>query len=298
MSNIGERLTSVKREEIDEDDLPEMEGLFKIFLSRAAPKELLEKQSPRCKIQPIDRFRDSSHWVIDRWWTRAEREALGEQSAIAASRGEVESLIQEIDEALEDYDQFIANDDLAEVANSSVVALGTESLFRLFIGKRVLTKNVTQDKSKVPVYSANVFAPMGYIDKSNITDFSHPSVLWGIDGNFEFNLIPPDRIFASTDHCGVIQILDPNIVPEYLLYALNRSRIEESFDRSFRASLANMRQFVVSIPVNTAGEFDVETQKQIAERYTAGLQKKEKLESLKEKFDGIFEGYISSTHIS
>lgn len=297
VSNIGERLTSVKREEIDEDDLPEMESLFKIFLSRAATKELLEKQSPRCKIQPIDRFKDSSHWVVDRWWTRAEREALGEQSAVAASRGEVESLIEEMDAALEDYDQFIANDDLAEVANSKVIALGTESLFRLFIGKRVLTKNVTQDTTKIPVFSANVFAPMGYIDRSNITDFNYPSILWGIDGNFEFNLVPAGFVFASTDHCGVIQILDSNIVPEYLLYALNRSRIEESFDRSFRASLANMRQFVVSIPTNEAGEFDVEAQKLIAQRYTTGIEKKERLESLKEKFDGIFEGYISSTHI-
>lgn len=297
VSNIGEKLTSVKREEIAEDDLPEMEGLFKIFLSRSASKELLEKQSPRCKIQDIQRFRDSSHWVINRWWTREEREALGSESPIAGTRTEIDSLLEQIDGALEDYDQFISNDPLEAISTSKEVALGTTELIKLFIGRRYLTKEVTQDTTKIPVYSANVFAPMGFTDKSKKKMvYDYPAILWGIDGNFDFNLVPAGFVFAPTDHCGVIQILDHNIVPEYLLYALNMRRIEESFDRSFRASLTNMRQFTITIPTDENGDFDVAAQKLIANRYTQVVQKKEKLEALKEKFDGIFSGYIASTH--
>jgi type I restriction-modification system DNA methylase subunit len=299
VSNIGERLTSVKREEINEDDLPEMEGLFRIFTSKGASKELIEKQSGRCKIQDVERFRSTSHWVVDRWWSRNERIALGaEESVTSASRNEIESLVREFNAALTEYDQFISTDALAAVPNTAEVVLGNTSLFNLFIGPRVLKKNAGKAVGDIPVYSANVFAPMGFAEKSNIEDFSHPCIRWGIDGNFDFNLVAAGEIFATTDHCGVIQILEPTIMPEYLLYALNLRRMEESFDRSFRASLTNMRQFTITIPVDRNGKFDVEAQTLIAAQFTGAREKKERLATIKEKLDSIFDGYLTSKHLS
>lgn len=49
--------------------------------------------------------------------------------------------------------------------------------------KRVLNKQLSPD-AEVPVYSANVKEPFGYIDDLLITDFSVPSILWGIDGDW------------------------------------------------------------------------------------------------------------------
>lgn len=298
VSNIGERLTSVKREEISDDDLPVMEGLFRIFTSKGASKELIEKQSGRCKIQDIEKFRSASHWVINRWWTRDERNALGADELVtSASRNEIDSLVGEFNAALTDYDQFISTDALDAIPNTAEITLGNKSLFNLFIGPRVLKKNAGKTTGEVPVYSANVFAPLGFIEKSNISDFDHPCIRWGIDGNFDFNLVPAGEVFATTDHCGVIQVLDPTIVPEYLLYALNLRRIEESFDRSFRASLTNMRQFTIIIPTDTNGHFDVKAQKLIAAQFTGAQQKRGQLEVIKEKLDSIFDSYIASKHL-
>jgi type I restriction enzyme M protein len=137
-----------------------------------------------------------------------------------------------------------------------------------------LEENAGKGEGEIPIYSVNVFAPMGFAEKSNIEDFSYPCIRWGIDGNFDFNLAAAGEIFATTAHFGVIQILDPNIVPEYLLYALNLSRMEESFDRSFRASLTNMRQFVITIPVYKNGRFDVKAQKEIAAQFTGRVRRK------------------------
>src|ERR1019366_4262270 len=72
-SNIGERLTSVKREEIDDDDLPDMERMFKVFCAdKIGMREWLESQSGRCKIWDVERFRNGAQWVVDRWWTKEE----------------------------------------------------------------------------------------------------------------------------------------------------------------------------------------------------------------------------------
>lgn len=102
VSNIGERLTSVRREDIEADDLPEMESLFRIFMGAPTQtKTILEKHSQRCKIQDIKRFQQEPHWVIDRWWTVQERAALGAlESPEAAARGEVDTRLKCFRDAL------------------------------------------------------------------------------------------------------------------------------------------------------------------------------------------------------
>lgn len=292
VSNIGERLTSVKREEIPDDDLPEMEKFFQVFMpTRAATKDLIEKQAPRCKIQPIKRFQAESHWVIDRWWTREELVAAGiTESAGVATKAEIDAAVVHLSEAIADYEASASLGKLPTVKSKSV-ELGDTSKFNLFIGKRVLTKDTSTDATKIPVYSANVVEPMGYIEKSNIAEFVNPVILWGIDGNFAFNIIPAGTEFATTDHCGVIEILDSSILPEYLLQALYLRRAEESFDRGFRASLSNMRKFSVIFPVIAGGSFDAKAQKVAAGRFTALQEKRATMANAKARLDALFERY-------
>ena len=89
------------------------------------------------------------------------------------------------------------------------------------------------------------------MDVSNLTDFDHDYVLWGIDGNFDFNVKYKVCIqFGTTDHCGTIKILNSDIIPEYLIYRLELKKHELGFDRSLRASLYNMKLVSVDIPFN------------------------------------------------
>jgi type I restriction-modification system DNA methylase subunit len=301
VSNIGERLTSVKREEIQDDDLPEMENLFRIFCAaKSTIKLILEQQSGRCKVQPIEIFRDATHWVIDRWWTKAERLAVGADSASDhAGKQDVGSLLSEFDEALSEHDTFISESAI-NAYPTMPLAMGDKVRFKLFIGPRYLVKDVakTEDaENKIPVYSSNVIEPMGYVGKTEITDFSHPTIIWGIDGNFEFSLIEPGVIFEITDHCGAIQILDSTIVPEYLLYALNARKTEEDFNRSFRPSLTNIRQFSVLMPVTGDGSFDAKAQKDIAEKFTGERERREKLSAIKRRLDNIFGRYLDHARL-
>jgi len=140
------------------------------------------------------------------------------------------------------------------------ISLGDEELFGTFIGKRVVKKEVFRSTGEIPLYSANVFQPFGYVEESNIGDFNHDYVLWGIDGNFEFNARHKGEAFATTDHCGAIEILSDDIVPEYLVHQLEVTRYQYGFDRTLRASLANIRTIAVDFPTDANGRLDKDEQ--------------------------------------
>lgn len=140
-----------------------------------------------------------------------------------------------------------------EVPDPAVtVGLSEGSFFALSIGQRVLIAEHVEDG--IPAYSANALVPFGHVRASNLADFSAPSILWGIDGNFDWNFIPAGDIFATTDHCGRLQILDDRLDPEYIYWFLVATRDRCGFDRVYRASLDNMKaEVTVTVPLDRGG---------------------------------------------
>ncbi len=146
------------------------------------------------------------------------------------------------------------------------VSLSDNDLFSMFIGKRLLKKDMRT--SGIPVYSASIETTFGYVSQSNIDDFSKPALLWGIDWIFNWKLIPSNIEFATTDHCGVLHIKHADLDSKYIYYALNATKNQYGFDRTYRASLKNIRDTVtVFVPVREDGLFDVATQANLARKY-------------------------------
>lgn len=162
----------------------------------------------------------------------------------------------------------------------TAVSLGDRSLFELSIGKRVLRSEFTE--RGVPVYSANVLQPFGSIKSSNLTGFDTPSLLWGIDGNFDWNLIPAETEFATTDHCGRLRILSTEIDPDYALWYLKATRWQYGFDRTYRASLGNiMADVTLAIPTDDHGVFSLGRQRSVARSFALLEQtRRQSLEAL------------------
>lgn len=105
------------------------------------------------------------------------------------------------------------------------------AVFNISIGRRVL-KNEVVDTGRFDIYSANVFEPFGKSEHSVLNDFSQPSVLWGIDGDWMVNFIDKDKLFSPTDHCGVIRVLNENeVLPRYLVYPLQKEGETQRFSR-------------------------------------------------------------------
>lgn len=154
-----------------------------------------------------------------------------------------------------------------ETTKSRTVSLNDKSLFELSIGKRLLKKDFFQKDGFIPAYSTNVNVPFAFTKMTNISDFSLPYVIWGIDGDFEFNIMNSGVKFATTDHCGTIKIKSMRIDPVFLMYSLKQIKHQYGFDRGLRASLTNMKKIEISIPLNENGDFDVDIQRKIAEIY-------------------------------
>ena len=135
----------------------------------------------------------------------------------------------------------------AESKADKIVRLSDETIFQVSIGKRVL-KNEFVENGKIPVYSANVIEPFGSIDKLLIEDFSKPSVLWGIDGDWMVNHLPKDYPFYPTDHCGVLRVKDNSINEKYLAFILEKEGKAFEFSRTKRASIDRIQGIKIAVP--------------------------------------------------
>lgn len=134
---------------------------------------------------------------------------------------EYESILMSIQEYRKKIEEFF--DDLDEISNQMGyrMSLSDSNKFDVSIGKRVLNKQLSSD-AEIPVYSANVKEPFGYINDLFITDFSFPSVLWGIDGDWMTAYMPENKKFYPTDHCGILRCKDSDVNPRYLVHILER----------------------------------------------------------------------------
>lgn len=128
-----------------------------------------------------------------------------------------------------------------------LIGLNNKKYFSLFIGKRVKISQ-TENTGDIPVYSANVIQPLGFINKLLIEDFKKASVLWGIDGDWVVKYMPANTKFYPTDHCGVIRVNTNEINTYYLALVLFVVGYEYKFSRNNRASISKISDIKIPVP--------------------------------------------------
>lgn len=164
---------------------------------------------------------------------KIDEECQTARISIERYKGDIESLFQKLD-TVDSYQR-------------SRFSLSDRSKFSVSIGQRVLTSELISN-GEVPVFSANVFEPFGYVDKLLIEDFSQDSILWGIDGDWMVNYYPKNQTFYPTDHCGVLRVLTDEIHPRYMARILETEGKKLNFSRSYRASIDRIQGITFSVP--------------------------------------------------
>jgi len=274
VGEVGET-RDAKRFPIETNDLPGAVSAFKKFradpdaYSGEDPAERID--DPRARVVPIEAFLPEEHWLVDRWWPEEERRALGDlDEAEAISAAELAPRLRDEAEALQRLSELV--DDTAAVEGPAAfrtISLGDPACFRLSIGTRVLKEQLFgKVPGPIPLYSANVTRPFGHVHRSNLEDFSRPSVLWGIDGDFQLAVKQAGVEFATTDHCGRIEILDDRLDPAYCRAAIALARAH-GFDRTLRPSLRRVRALEIAVPIDSEGGFDPHSQRALASLYDA-----------------------------
>ena len=260
VSETGET-RDANRWTIPNNDLNEAAALYNQF--KGSPNTF-RSSAPRCRVVAWAKFDAFDHWMLDRHcWTSGELRELGigEEAPEPLTIEQFNALLQ----GVKVPSIRVSRSDISKVESAEVL-LNDKSLFRLRIGKRVLKRDCVDDG--IPCISANVQDVFGYISQSFlIDDFSVPSLTWGIDGNFDWYLIPAKYRFHPTDHCGVLRVVNENIDPEYLYHSLRSTKTRHGFDRTYRANLTNVGRVSVEIPVRKDGSYDMDAQLEIAKTF-------------------------------
>lgn len=125
--------------------------------------------------------------------------------------------------------------------------LGDKSIFELKIGKRVLDSEL-HAQGKIPVYSANVLKPFGFINKELLENYDKESVLWGIDGDWMVGFMPKNTPFYPTDHCGVLSVKENKGKAKIVQFALENEGAKFGFSRTLRASIERVEGLKIPLP--------------------------------------------------
>ncbi len=161
--------------------------------------------------------------------------------------------LEPTDPKLEDLKNLVQDLPSPPVGGWEKISLSDPHKFSLSIGKRVLDSELSP-QGTIPVYSANVSKPFGYVCHELLEDYDSDCVLWGIDGDWMTNYMPKDTPFYPTDHCGVLRPLDPNIKARVLCHALHQMGQEKGFCRNLRASLQRVKDLKIPLPPLPAQE--------------------------------------------
>ena len=165
---------------------------------------------------------------------KIDEEYYSTRTRIEAYRSKVQAIFEELEV-------------ITQNSTGVKLTLSDKTSFDISIGKRVLNSELVAGGT-IPVFSANVFEPFGFVDKLLIKDFSMDSVLWGIDGDWMVNFYSKNNQFYPTDHCGVLRVLTDKVHPRYMARILEIEGQKMNFSRSYRASIDRVEGISFNVP--------------------------------------------------
>lgn len=268
---IGESRDVNRIETPEKNDLNIMVNLFNQFKGNP---QLFKPESVLCKKIEIDTLTKGRKWIIENYWNREEKELLG-----------ISDEIQTI--SIEDFKEAI-NDMMSELnvlqnnlsksfrkVGFKEIQLGDPSYFEPltsllgYTQKQYIPMNINS-KNGIPIFTAQkepvVFIrSLGTKSPYKATP-NNPNISIASDGD---GTAGTNIVYHVTDYYLntsriSYRILNSQIFPKYIFYALQGIKEEYGFNYGFKATLTNQAGVSIAIPVNSEGCFDLEMQKNIA----------------------------------
>jgi type I restriction-modification system DNA methylase subunit len=275
VSNIGEDLTKKNRDEINNNDLPEMEKLFAMYSAikddhTAYP--LINSQ--RCKLLTINELSASKHWRVEKWWSEEELKKLG----LLEEEIELKTIIGSLDNAKVFIDKLIKSEGIP-IDTGSVLKLQISDLFIMSKGSADYTRKwIKTHSGDYRLYSSktNNDGIIGMIDKY---DYDVKQCLtWTTDGVYAGTVFLREGKFSMTSHCGALMLKDKldgsyspyDIKGIYLpyVYHILKNKLRKSAlgqeHQNKRVTVDVIKGIEIEIPIIDDKTFDKTKQQEIA----------------------------------
>ena len=282
-SEIGET-RDAKRFDIQQNDLAVASNLFNMF---KGAKNIFESTDKRCKVVNINKFIDSDSWSVDRWWTKDEKIEIGiEENVNAISIEDFISLIDDLSSSLLEYEE-----PLKEIASfNSRISFKSASLSEIFdfsitTNSSKFTKTfINNNKGEIPVYGASKNiedVSYGYI-KDNIDGVKYFSdcLTWNIDGSI--GLFYRSGRFSLSEKVIPLILKQPYIGKldlDFLRYTILTEVQKNPFTYTNKGGKTRLGKITISVPIDKNGDYDIDAQRMIAEKYKAIEQYKNEVKA-------------------
>ena len=149
---------------------------------------------------------------------------------------------------------------------------------------------VEKNKGEYPVYSSNTLNDgiFGYINHYN---YDCECLTWTTDGIYAGTIFVRSGKFSITNICGIMilkPLYDNQINLEFLKYNLDFKVIATGSDnKKVMTNTIINKNIQIKIPITATGEFDLQKQKEIAEKYRKIEEIKKSIKVELEKIDNI-----------
>ncbi|KJV90451.1 N-6 DNA methylase [Rickettsia bellii] len=282
-SEIGES-RDIYRFDIEQDDLKEAVNLFNAF--KGSKKYFANiNHDKRCKLQGIDKFKADINWCVENFFTEEEKIDLGfiEKTGFL--------YIKEFNELLNDTLFIISSNAniINESQNLEQIKYDTKQASIFFdllpVSKKIQKKDL-KDKYTVPTYSSQTteYGFVGYAKDIMFNASSQtPLVTFG-DHTRKFFI--RNESFACLDNVKVLKLKQEYIGKidiEYISFVWENLIPNLGYSRHWKVA----KNIEIKIPITQTGEFDLQKQKEIAEKYRKIEEIKKNIKTELEKIENI-----------
>ena len=275
VSEIGES-RDIDRFDIEQNDLNEAVKLFKGF--KGSKEYFIENNTDeRCKVQSIEKFDPNNHWSVDRWWTKEEKIELGvleEEKQIPFE--EFPNLLEEVANNILAFKEEIQELNEKKRFKIEYKNFKIDDIFYLSIktNSSKFTKTfINKHKGEIPVYSASKFpeaVDYGYVkDDLKGIKYFEDCLTWNIDGSIGKAHYRKGRFSLSEKVIPLIvkDELQDKLDINFLKNIIESEFAKHSFGFGNKAGKGKIKDIEIQIPVDRNGNFDLSTQKEIAEKH-------------------------------
>lgn len=255
------------------NDLIEMVDEFKLF---KANKSNYMSTNNFCKVINITSLDPTLRWDIDYLWTPQELSELG---VIDTNTLPCDAIIKELESVKQDM--ISAKQAIGELITSvekyTSINLGDTHHFKIYRGNRITNQECKDHPGDIPVVSSGRHESSylgtiseSYLHSKGLSIFngsSHNIMTVGATGAVGAVHMRRETKWFLHDDALAVEVIDGNLVPEYVRYALQHSIDVAKFEYTAKLYAERLKALDIEVPLNSDGNLDRNMQNKIAKAY-------------------------------